>query len=86
MWGHRLLFLFFLVRAHTPIQIGVPAPLAVSLQLVVAVVIAGAQIGLSSCCGGVVIVSDGDLLVLLSFQLALVEAQRPLKDVFDLTG
>lgn len=32
------------------------------------------------------IVCYGDLLVLLSLQLALVEAERPLEDVFDLQG
>lgn len=31
------------------------------------------------------IICDGDLLVLLGLQLALVEAERPFKDVFDLT-
>lgn len=30
------------------------------------------------------IICDGDLLVFLSLQLALVEAERPLEDVFDL--
>lgn len=34
--------------------------------------------------GGVVVVGDGELLVLLSLQLALVEAQRPLQDIFNL--
>lgn len=35
--------------------------------------------------GSVVIVGDGDLLILLGLQLALIEAERPFKNVFDLT-
>lgn len=35
--------------------------------------------------GSVVIVGDGDLFILLSLQLALIEAERPFKNVFDLT-
>lgn len=85
-WGHRLLLLFFLVRAHAPVQVGVPALPAVSLLLVAVVVTVGTQSGLSGRHGGVMIVGDGDLLILLSLQLALVEAQRPLQDVFDLAG
>lgn len=46
----------------------------------------GTQSGLSGRHGGVMVVGDGDLLILLSLQLALVEAQRPLQDVFDLAG
>lgn len=33
----------------------------------------------------IVVVSDGDLLVLISLQQALVETQRSLQDVLDLT-
>lgn len=33
----------------------------------------------------IVVISDGDLLVLLSLQQALVEMQRSLQDVLDLT-
>lgn len=34
--------------------------------------------------GAVVVISDGDLFVLFSLQLALVEAQGPFQNVFDL--
>lgn len=34
--------------------------------------------------GAVVVVSDGDLLILLCLQLALVEAQGTFQNVFDL--
>lgn len=34
--------------------------------------------------GAIVVVSNGDLLILLSFQLALVETQGAFQNVFDL--
>lgn len=41
-----------------------------------------AALGLAT--GAVVVISDGDLLVLFSLQLALVEAQGTFQNVFDL--
>lgn len=70
-------------------MVRVSVPLAVAVPLVVVVVTAGMRRGRRGCCcrrGGVVVVCDGDLLILLGLQLALVEAQRPLQDVLDLTG
>lgn len=86
-WCHGLLLFLPLICAHAPVQVRIPLSSAVSLLLEVTEVMVGTQSSLSSCCcGGVVIISDGDLLVFFSFQLALVEAQRPLEDVFDLVG
>ncbi|TNN72206.1 hypothetical protein EYF80_017634 [Liparis tanakae] len=67
-------------------RIRVPALSVVSLLLVVNAGVVGPQSSFSGGHGGVVIVSDGDHLVLLGLQLALVEAQRSLKDVLDLPG
>lgn len=76
-WCHGLLLPFFITRAC--IQNGVLALPAVSLLVVI-------DDSFSGGCGGVVIISNCDLLVILGLQLALVEAERPFKDVFDLKG
>lgn len=86
-WGlRRLLLLFFLIRAHAPVEVRVSTWPAVVLLLMVTVVTVGTQSIFRSRCRGVVIVSDGDLLILFSLQQALVEAQCPLQDIFNLTG
>lgn len=41
-------------------------------------------LALALATGAVVVIRDGDLLVLLSFQLALVETQGTFENVFDL--
>lgn len=82
LWRRRgLLLLFPVTRVRSRVQTRIPLARDASLRMVVD----AAQ----KCLGGrgsgsVVIVGDGDLLILLSLQLALIEAERPFKNVFDL--
>lgn len=82
LWRRRgLLLLFSLARVRSDVQAGIPLSRDASLRMVI-----DAQNRLGGRGGGsVVIVGDGDLFILLSLQLALIEAERPFKNVFDLT-
>lgn len=83
LWRRRgWLLLFSLARIRSDVQARVPLSRDASLRMV----IDAAQNGLCGGGGGsVVIVGDGDLFILLSLQLALIEAECPFKNVFDLT-
>lgn len=77
-----MLLLFSVTRARSHVQTATRLACEASLRMA----INAAQNSLGGRGGGsVVIVGDGDLLVLLGLQLALIEAERPFKNVFDLT-
>lgn len=82
LWRWRgWLLLVFVTRARSYIQTGIPLECVAFFQMV----INAAQSSFAGGAGGrVVIVGDSDLFILLSLQLALVESERPFKNVFDL--
>lgn len=76
-----VLLLFFVTCARSCIQTGIP----LACPAFVRMVIHAAQNGFGGRGGGrVVVVGDGDLFILFGLQLALIEAERPFKNVFDL--
>lgn len=82
LWRRRSsLLLFSVACARSHIQAGIPLACVAFLRMV----IDAAQTGFGGRGGGrVVVVGDGDLFVLFGLQLALIEAERPFKNVFDL--
>lgn len=79
--GRGSLLLFFVTCARTYIPTGNPLACVAFLRMG----INAAQNGFGGRSGGrVVIIGDSDLFILFGLQLALIEAERPFKNVFDL--
>lgn len=75
------LLLFFVTCARSHIQTGIVLACVASLRMVNN---AAQKTSRGRGGGRVVIIGDSDLFILFGLQLALIEAERPFKNVFDL--